>query len=104
MPPDPVVAAPDTLEARFAALGVGGQSPLHRRPEQRLTRELACSRVNLSRPHRLASPLEYQRHGRKHWAHFGRNRTRCAGIHRGPWEQLVVESAYPRELNPGSRV
>jgi len=104
MPPDPVVAASDTLEARFTALGIGGQSPLHGRPAQWLARELLCRRVDLACPHRLPGQLEYQRHGLEYWAHLGGSRPRFTRIDQGPAEQSVVERAEPRELNPESRV
>jgi len=59
MPPDPVVAAPDALEARFGAVGASGQSRFNRGPAQWLARELLCSGVDLARPHRLAGQLQY---------------------------------------------
>src|SRR5450759_2882982 len=70
---DPVIAAPDALEARFFALGASRQRCLHGFPEQWLPRELLCRRVNLPRPHRVPGLFEHPYHGLEHWAHFGRN-------------------------------
>ena len=104
MRPDPVIAAPDALEARFFALGASRQRCLHGFPEQWLPRELLCRRVNLPRPHRVPGLFEHPYHGLEHWAHFGRNRPRFTRISQGFATQLVVERADPRKLNPGSRV
>jgi len=57
VPPDPVVAAPNPLEARFGAFRVGGQSRLNRAPAQWLARELLCSRVDLTCTHRTVRLL-----------------------------------------------
>jgi hypothetical protein len=54
---------------------------------------LLDGRVDLARPQRLASPLEYQCHGLKYRAHPGGSRPRFARIGRGSAEQLVVERA-----------
>jgi hypothetical protein len=104
MPSYPVVAAPNPLEARFFALGINRQRCLHGFPEQWLARELLCRRVNLPYLHRSPDLFEHAYHGLEHWAHPGQNRPGLTRIGRGPTEQLVVERAEPRELNPGSRV
>ena len=52
----------------------------------------------------LTGWLEYHGYGLEYWAHLGGSRPRFTGIDQGPAEQLVVERAEPRELNPDSRV
>ena len=91
-----VVAAPDSLEARFGAVGVCGQSRLHRFQEQRLTGELLGVLVDRAYPHRLPSQFEHHGHGFKHRAHLGWSGPRFARIGQGFTEQLVVERGYPR--------
>ena len=80
-------------EARTLARHTCGQRCFHRCPEKLLARELLDSRVDLARPQRLASPLEYQYHGLKYRAHPGGNRARFTRIGPGFTEQLVVERA-----------
>ena len=91
-------------EARMFTRYVCGERCLHRFREQWLTGELASSRANLACRHRLSGSLEHQRHGLEYRAHPGGNRPRFARIGLGFAEQLVVDRAEPRELNPGSRV
>ena len=98
---DSVVAVPDALEVPFGALSVGGQCPLQRRPARQFVREFLRSRVDLVRPHRLPCSLKHHRHGLEHLAHSGRSGARLTRIDQSPTEKLFVESAYPRELNPG---
>jgi hypothetical protein len=83
---------------------VCGERCLHRFPEQWFTDELTSCHVNLPRPHRLPGSLQYQRYGLKYWAHLGGNRPRFTRIGRGSAQQLVVERADSRKLNPVSRV
>jgi len=83
---------------------VGRERCLHGLPKQWFTRELFCRRMYLAYVHRLSGPLEHQHHGLEYRARLGRNRPRLARIGQGFLEQLVVERADPRELNPSSRV
>ena len=101
---DSVVTAPDALKARFFAVGINRQRCLHGLLEEGLTRELLCRGVNLPHRHRVTGLLEHSYHGFEHWAYFGRNGPRFARIGEGFTEQLVVERADPRKLNPGLRV
>ena len=93
MRPDPVVAAPNPLKARFITIGVGGQRCFHRCPAQRLARELLRSRVDLARPHRVPGLFEHSYHGLEYRAHLGGNRARLTGIDQSFTEQFVVERA-----------
>ena len=101
---DSVVAVPNALEARVFALGIYRQRCLHGFPEQWLPRELLCRRVNIPHLHRVPRLFEHSYHGPEHWAHFCRNRAGFTRIDQSLTEQLVMQRAEPRELNPGSRV
>ena len=91
-------------EARMLTRYVCRERCLHRCPEQWFADELASRRVNLARPHRFPGSFEHQRYGLKYRANLGWNRPRLTGIDRGLAEQLIVERAEPRELDPGLRV